>query len=490
MNPSPPYQPPPSFSPSPPVPQANLGVIGEPSARHHGMEPKGEFLLQLLQGGRAGSSGASGRRLPQQKANGESSALEEFPHGIAAEDVSSTWQHRDPAVAALGPSHSYHGGEMPSQLLQPNQLFIPPQFGAGGVWTPQHQHQQQHQFFSPSHDPRGFGALHARGPHQLLGNQFPPYPPPPSAQLTEPPAWRSDNSMLEFSRRSDAPWLPPPHARQGVGDGAIARAWSGPVQGSMLKSPLPPPLPPPPIPSQQQFHGDGAELLQLLLGGGSQNPGPQNSVKTASQGGVNNPGFPEELFGEGLTGGIQVGNVLPRAQVHGPIGPPKRNEVAAQPEQSPPGGEDLLGRFWATLANGSPEPIKSGKPNLAVQEDQLRKLSLSGGHGKEGLVLPFDGSKPQHQRTYGFSPDQSKSKVSKPPGFFGERDQNSGVPVDSTFVSSTVKALNRFSDFQGVSKGPLTWDKGTADLKQENSGRPSDDRGESFLGDGRSYAFL
>ncbi|KAG0560845.1 hypothetical protein M758_9G018100 [Ceratodon purpureus] len=493
MNPSPPYQVAPSFA-SPSAAAGNLGVIGESSARHHGMEPKGEFLLQLLQGGGVGS-GASGRRLPQQKANGEPSILEEFPHGVAAEEVSSAWQHRDPAVAALGPSHSYHGGEMPSQLLQPNQLFMPPQYGGGGVWTPQHQHQQQqqqqqqqqHQFFSPSHDPRGFGPLHARGPHQLLGNQFPPYPPPPSAQLTEPPAWRSENSMLDFSRRSEASWLPPPHARQGVGDGAIARAWSGPIQGNMMKSPLPPPLPPPPIPSQQQFVGSGAELMQLLLGGGSQNTGPQSSGKT-TPGGVGNPGFPEELFGEGLIGGIQVDNVLPRAQVHGPIGPPKRNEAAPQPEQSSAGGEDLLGRFWATassLANGSPEPSKKGKPNLSAQEEQLRKLSLGG--GKEGPGSPFEGSKPHPQRTYGFSPDQSKPKVGKPPGFFGERDQNSGV-------SSTVKALNRFSDFPGVAKGSVNWEKGTADVKQEIAGRASDDRGfhqmpqssSRFVGAGRS----
>jgi hypothetical protein len=158
--------------------------------------------------------------------------------------------------------------------------------------------------------------------------------------------------------------------------------------------------------------------------------------------------------------------------VHGPIGPPKRNEAAEQ--SSAAGGGDLLGRFWATAANGSPEPIKSGKANLAVQEDQLRKLSLTGGHGKEGLGL-------HHQRTYGFSPDQSKSKVSKPPGFFGERDQNTGVPSDPS-------TLNRFSDLQGVSKGALTWEKGTGGLKQES--RPSDDRGESFLGDGWSHFYV
>jgi hypothetical protein len=402
---------------SPAAPQASLGAVGEPPGRHHGMEPNGEFLLQLLQGG--GVGGASGRRV---NANGEPSVLEEFPHGMAADEASAAWHHPDPAVAALGPSHSYHGGEM---LLQPNQLFMPSQYVGGGVWTPQ---QQQHQFFPPSHDPRGF--VHARGPPQ-----FPPYPP-------EAPAWRSENSML---RRPDAPWLPP---RQGMGDGR----WSGPVQG---KSPLPPP---PPIHPQQQFLGNGAELLQLLLGG-------QSSAK-ATPGGVGNPGFPEELFGEGLSGGIQVENALPRAQVHGPIGPPKRNEAAEQ--SSAAGGGDLLGRFWATAANGSPEPIKSGKANLAVQEDQLRKLSLTGGHGKEGLGL-------HHQRTYGFSPDQSKSKVSKPPGFFGERDQNTGVPSDPS-------TLNRFSDLQGVSKGALTWEKGTGGLKQES--RPSDDRGESFLGDG------
>lgn len=440
-------------------PPSTPGAIGEPanSARRHGMEPKGEFLLQLLQGGGVGGNGRSGRPAPSP------SSLEDFSHEV--EGSSSTWQHRDPAVAALGPSHSYHAGE----LLQPNQLFtMAPQYGGGGgVWTP------PQQFFSPSHDPRTFGGAHPRGPHQqlLANNRFPPYPLSP--QLTE--QWRSENTGVEFSRR-DQGWLPPPHARSD-GGGIAARPWtSGPIpQGG--KSPLPPPLPPPaPASQQQQFLGNGAELLQLLLGGGSQNLTPSKPTSGA--------GFPEELFGEGLTGGIQVDNTtLPRAQVHGPIGPPKRNEATTEP--SPPaGGEDLLGRFWATassLSNGSPEP---SKPSVSSSpEEQMRSLSLGGGHKKEGIPSPFESSK---QRSFGFSPEQSKSKVSKPPGFFGERDHNtSGLPIDPNFVSSTVKALNQFSEFQGVAKGPLAWEKfqdGTTDMKQENASRPSsDDRGEASV---------
>lgn len=431
------------------------------------MEPKGEFLLQLLQGGGVGSSEVGGR-MPQPKANGDRiaeglSILDSIP----GEGVSSTWQYRDPAVAALGPSHSFHG-DIPSQILQPNQLFMPQQYGGlsgAGVWTPQqlqYQH-QHHQFFLTAHDPRGYGGLHARGPDNLMSDQFP--------------------------RQSDASWPPPPHLRQAASDGGnIAGAWNtSPVQGSLLETPLPPPLSHPSIPSQQQFLGNGAELLQLLLGESSQSLGSsQSTVRSAKSGSVSKPGpFPEELFGEELNGRIQADNVLPRTQVHGPIGPPKRND-ATQPEQSPPGSEDLLGRFWATagpVASGSPESSTSGKPSrVTVQQDRLRNLSLSGGHTKEGLNLQFDVSKPHHLRMRESSSDHSKSKVIKPPGFFGESDQKSGgVVADPKYASPSAKALNRFSDFEAAVKGtPGVWDKyqeETFSSKQDLTGRLLDDRG-------------
>lgn len=306
------------------------------------MEPNGEFLLQLLQRGGDGRSSSS-RRV----ANGE---------GVASpsEDLeqASGWQHhRDPAVAALGPS-------------QPLFMAPPAHYGGGGVWTPPQQQQQQQQFWG------------ARPPVR-----FPPYPSEPQQQ---PTGWRSEG------------WLPSPHHR--ANDGA-ARPWAPPMLP--LKAP----------PQPQQFLGDGAELMQLLMGGGSQ------SLKA-----VNPP--------------AELNLLLPKAQVHGPIGPPKRSE-GSEPEH-------LLGRSW-TLSNGSAD-----KPN---PEEQMRSLSLN---------AVFDGSKAN-------SPFKS-TPTKPPPGFFGD-----GLPIDPAFVSSTVKALNHFT---GVPKGPLAWEHSpSTELKQEIFGQASADAG-------------
>lgn len=494
MNPSPSYHPPPSlvgtssFTPSPPLSQSNLGVIGEPSARHHGIEPNGEFLLQLLQGGgRVGQHNSTGDRVGEWP-----SSLEELPLSLGVEDFS-TWQIRDPAVAALGPSHPFHAVEAPNQLLQPNPLFMPPQYASlqgGGAWSSQQQlgqqqQHQQHQFFPPSIDHRDFGGLHPRGPHQVGSSQFPAYP---LAQSLEQATHRVDNPILDFSRRPDAPWLPPPHVRQGINDSPQnAHTWGGSMQGNILKTPLPPPLPPLPTPPPQQFFGDGKELLQLLLGGGSQNLGShklqKSSVKNA-HGVVIDAGSAEDIIGEGLTGGAQV--VLPRTQVHGPIGPPKRVE-ASQPEQYPAGAEYLLGKLWAApnaTVNGYPESSRILKPGLTLgQEDCSRDISHGGIHMKESLTSLFEASEVQQQRTYDFFAEQSKPIVKKPPGFTTEQDRLSGLPLESTIFSSPVKVLPQKGDVLGGRDGAIlsTWDgfqERPSDIKPEHQLRPTDDKGE------------
>lgn len=502
MNPSPPYHPPnplpgaSPYTPSPPFSHSNPGVIGEPSARHHGIEPNGEFLLQLLQGG-----GGNGGRVSHQKTNGDRPGerpllSDNYPHSMGGEDYS-TWQLRDPAVAALGPSHSFHaGGEHSAQLLQPNQLFMPPQYGgAGGVWTSQQQ-QQHHQFFPSSLDPRGYGGVHPRAPHQVSSTLFPPYPPPPPPQALEQPPRLGENSIMEFSRRPDAPWLPPPQLRQGVADStSAARAWGGgSIQLSVLKTPLPPPLPSPPAPPAQQFYGNGAELLQLLLGGGSQNSGTQkmqtSPLKTVQVGGIDSPGG--ESLVKGATVGMPVGNVTQKTGgmiVHGPIGPPKRFE-STHPARSPPGPEDLLGRFWAasnSSANGSPDPNKIPKPGLIPSlEDHLQDPAYSGAHSKESLSYTFDSSNLQKEhKKYEFFGEQSRPGVLKSVGFAGDRDSISGFPLESNFFSPAAKVLPQNLDFQEVErdKGLLgVWDgfqEGVRDIGAglEHATRPVDDRG-------------
>ncbi|CAM6059569.1 unnamed protein product [Sphagnum tenellum] len=503
MNPSSPF---PSANPSP-------GVIGEPSNRHHGSESKGQFLLQLLQrgGGRGGRESISnGERTAGGAGEKERLPPQDYPHVIGSDDLS-RWQLQDPAVAALGCSQSFQqaspsaaaAGDASSQLSEPNQLFMSSQYGGGGGggggWAPQQQQQHQHHFYPPSFDPRGYASQHPQLLHQhqqqLSPPMFPRYPLP--LQAVEGHQRMVESRMLDPPRQLDSPWLPPPQLRQSATESMMnLRAWGSLIPTNAPKTPLPPPppQPPEPVPPPQQFYGNGAELLQLLLGQAPQNPAAQNSpTKSAS---IVDTGHGTELMLNASTvvlpGGMQ--NQKPAGTiVHGPIGPPPKRTESLHSTRTPPSPKDLLGRFWAVPPNAGSPPdnsLPTSKLNLAPNwEDPVRNSIHAGTSSKESMNHAFEVLQPQQQqqqqqhpqRNFEFSGDKMRSGKSNLMGFLG--DSAIEFPSEFDFVSPGAKGFQESLKSHEVGREGVPPGGGFPDgstpigsgLKIQTS-RPSDDR--------------
>ncbi|CAM6092147.1 unnamed protein product [Calypogeia fissa] len=122
----------------------------------------------------------------------------------------------------------------------------------------------------------------------------------------------------------------------------------------------------------QQFYGDGAELMKLLQISSSTNKASASSAAGVGVGvGLGGGGggadtkavVDKQQAGVGSSSNSSGGGVavqqkpISPAIVHGPIGPPKRNENTTTRSSSSP-AEDLLGRFWPappspSFTNGS-----------------------------------------------------------------------------------------------------------------------------------------
>lgn len=460
MTPSSPFHPPGNHPLSFVSYANNPGIIGEPSgSRRQTPEPapspagNGDALLQLLQRGTAPhNAGGDGRQSSQHP-----SAAQQ--HGIVAPDDASAPWLLDPALASLGPSHPYHQQLLLQQQRQQQQLQQ--QQGIVNVGDILHsallkqqplasaQQLNLHRQFLPQQQSyvNQFAAGQANlGRPQIFqqqpppdrpysgGGLFPPVQAPvPAPQGAPPFPSRYPVVHTDQQRSLEQSWQPPQQSRQPSADtvnGGSARAWGLP-QSSTQQHQVQHHRQP-----QSHFYGNGVDLLQLLL---SNNGGAQIGSSSSPS----------------LRGSVDAGidgkppQKLPSTVVHGPIGPPKRNDTAASSEH-----EDRLGRLWAA----PPAPFDHvSKPGVVLQDDHFGQDSiLDRTVMKDKLMHSGDARQPAERpgldlRLLGFNmPESDPPGFSYPPGI---------RPLSILADRSEPKERPYVGAWVGTGKGRITSDR-------------------------------
>ncbi|KAL3699376.1 hypothetical protein R1sor_017398 [Riccia sorocarpa] len=426
MSPSPPFPTPvpPSHLPSTTTPHP--GIIGEHRSvqqqhsnltssslqqqqQQHNQEPSnGEYLLHLLQSGNQHNvvaNGADRYETPPPQYNFT------LPGILPGNDIPmAAW---DPAVAALGPSHSFNGLGPGDRDLFP-RLFTPQyNLSLGSAWhnQPQQQQQQQHAVgMSPLTSASSSGCSSASsttsslpshvdlrllqsrngGGHTLVSS--------PRVGVLPSSLYGGHVDMLQ--RRSPGPqeWQQQQQSQSTVGSHQQLRGmltendiFSSNVPHSRVSNSTAERTPHP------QFYGDGADLMKLLQ---------ISSSKPVAGSGLTDPlkmDKQQQQMGLGIGGSCTAPQKVSPAIVHGPIGPPRRTETTQTSRSSP--AEDILGRFWpapaATITNG-----------LHHQQDSISStsginLKALGFTYKDTTSLPLPSSK-DNRAWWGEHPGEKK----------------------------------------------------------------------------------
>ncbi|BBN19998.1 non-canonical poly(A) RNA polymerase PAPD5/7 [Marchantia polymorpha subsp. ruderalis] len=366
MSPSPPFPspvPPSHLSSSSPHP----GIIGEHRSvqqhnhlsslqqQQHQEPPNGEYLLHLLQSGNhqvqhhnvVGNGGERGYE-PQPHYNFS------LPGIVPGNDIPmAAW---DPAVAALGPSHSFNGlGSAGGERdIFPRLYNSQYNVSLGSGWPNQQQHAvgvaPLTSVSSPSSTTSSLSShvdlriLQGRtGGHTLVSS--PGVGVLPSSlygghvemvprRSTTPHEWQqqSPSSVASHQLRG---MLTECDIFSNSSNVSPSNFSSSRASNSGERTP------------HQQFYGDGAELMKLLQISSSKpvGVGAADPLKVEKQ----------QLMGLSIGGSCGVPQKVSPAIVHGPIGPPKRPET----NRSSP-ADDILGRFWpapaASISNGLQHP--------------------------------------------------------------------------------------------------------------------------------------
>ncbi|KAL2609363.1 hypothetical protein R1flu_027936 [Riccia fluitans] len=378
MSPSPPFP-----TPVPPTHLSSTttphpGIIGEHRSgqqqqhshltsslqqHHQDQPPNGEYLLHLLQSGNQHNVVANGADRGYETPAPQYNFT--LPGILPGNDIPmAAW---DPAVAALGPSHSFNGPGSGERDLFP-RLFTPQyNLSLGAGW---HNQQQQHAVaLAPltsvsssvsSSSPATASSLSSHVDLRILQSRSggghssvssPRVGVLPSSlyggnveiaprRLTTQQEWQQQQSQSAVGSH---------HQLRGMLTESDIFSNNVPLTRASNSTAERTP--------SQQFYGDGADLMKLLQ---------ISSSKPVAGSGLADPLKGEkqqQQMGLGVGGSCSAPQKVSPAIVHGPIGPPRRTDTS---RSSP--AEDILGRFW-------PAPAASISNGLNHQQDSISSSS-------------------------------------------------------------------------------------------------------------------